>query len=75
MKKLLPILLATTTMPTFAAPPTVVTDIAPVHSLVSQVLGELGEAAVLVEQGVDAHHVNLRPSQAAALQDAGAVFW
>ena len=55
--------------------PVVVTDTPAVHSLVSQVMGDLGEPVVLLEPGADPHSFQLRPSQAAALSDAALVFW
>ena len=55
--------------------PNVVTDIAPVHSLVSQVMGELGEPDLLLDQGSDPHHFQMRPSQARAMANADIVFW
>ncbi|EPX80998.1 zinc ABC transporter substrate-binding protein [Litoreibacter arenae] len=61
--------------PAFADVPRVVTDIAPVHSLVAQVMGELGEPEVLVTASASPHSFALRPSQAGALEQAQAVFW
>jgi zinc transport system substrate-binding protein len=61
--------------PAAAEVPVVVTDTPVVHSLVSQVMGDLGEPTVIVEQGADEHSFQLRPSQAAALADAGLIFW
>jgi zinc transport system substrate-binding protein len=61
--------------PAAAEVPVVVTDTPVVHSLVSQVMGDLGEPTVIVEQGADEHSFQLRPSQAAALADAGVIFW
>lgn len=55
--------------------PKVVTDIAPVQSLVAQVMEGLGEPGLLMDQGADAHHFSLRPSQARALQQADLVVW
>ena len=55
--------------------PRVVTDIPPVHALVAQVMGDLGQPGLLVDQGGDAHHMSLRPSQARALQQADLVVW
>jgi zinc transport system substrate-binding protein len=55
--------------------PRVVTDIPPVHSLVAQVMGDLGQPELLLDRGADEHSFQLRPSQAAALYDAGLVFW
>jgi zinc transport system substrate-binding protein len=61
--------------PTLAEVPRVVTDIPPVHSLVAQVMGDLGSPELLLDRGADEHSFQLRPSQAAALNDAGLVFW
>lgn len=55
--------------------PRVVTDIPPVQSLVAQVMGDLGTPAMLVRPGASPHGYALRPSEAAALQDADLVFW
>ena len=55
--------------------PNVVTDIAPVHSLVAQVMGKLGEPILLLDQGSDPHHFQMRPSQARALANADLIFW
>ena len=55
--------------------PSVVADIAVVQSLAQTVLGELGQARVLVPPGASAHSYQMRPSDAAALHDAGLVFW
>lgn len=58
-----------------AEPPQILTDIAPVHSLVAQVMGDLGEPSLLLEATDDVHHMQLRPSQAKSLADAQVVFW
>lgn len=58
-----------------AAVPQVVTDIVPVQGLVAMVMGDLGQPQLLLEQGANAHHVQMRPSQAAALAGAGLVVW
>ncbi len=58
-----------------AEPPQVVTDIPVVHSLVAQVMGELGTPELLVSGSADAHSYQLRPSQARALARADLVFW
>ncbi|SDX11780.1 zinc ABC transporter substrate-binding protein [Litoreibacter albidus] len=65
------------TIPTLsmADVPRVVTDIAPVHSLVAQVMGDLGKPELLLPANVSPHSFALRPSQAAALEQADAVFW
>lgn len=55
--------------------PAVVTDIPAIHSLAAQVMGELGEPAILLEQGGNAHSYQMKPSQARALQEADLVFW
>jgi zinc transport system substrate-binding protein len=55
--------------------PRVVTDIPPVHALVSQVMGGLGQPELLLERGASEHGFQLRPSQAAGLNDAGLVVW
>lgn len=53
----------------------VVTDIAPVQSLVAQVMGETGSPDALLPAGSDPHHFQMKPSQAGALQDAELVVW
>ena len=55
--------------------PKVVTDIPAVQSLVAQVMGDLGQPTVLLGQNADAHHYQLKPSQAGELQDANLVVW
>ncbi|WP_394341933.1 zinc ABC transporter substrate-binding protein [Rhodobacter viridis] len=62
-------------LPALAEVPTVVTDIPPVQSLAAMVMGDLGAPSVLLEQGGNAHSYQLKPSQAAALQDADLVLW
>ncbi len=56
-------------------PPKVMTDIAPVHSLVAQVMGDLGEPELLLQASDDIHHLQLRPSQAHAIARADVVIW
>ena len=58
-----------------AETPQVVADIAPVHSLVSMVMGDLGEADLILPPGASPHGYAMRPSSARALQDADLVFW
>ena len=53
----------------------VVTDIAPVHSLVAQVMAGVGVPDLLIDQATSPHHFALRPSQARALQEADLVIW
>jgi zinc transport system substrate-binding protein len=55
--------------------PKVVTDVPPVHSLVAQVMGDLGAPVLLLDRGADAHDFQLRPSQAAAVSQAALVVW
>lgn len=62
-------------LPAAAKVPTVVTDIPAVGALVQQVMGDLGRPTVLMDQGGDPHHYQLRPSQAAGLQDADLLIW
>lgn len=58
-----------------AAPPAVVTDTAPVHSLVAMVMRDLGAPVLLMDRGGDAHAFQMRPSQARALAGADLLFW
>jgi len=77
MKAVLPVALATLTTIGIsrADVPSVAVDIAPVHSLVAQVMGTLGNPALVVSPGASPHGYSLRPSEAQALQDASIVFW
>lgn len=59
----------------FAEVPNVVTDMAPIDSLVTQVMGDLGSSTQLMPQGSSPHGYSLRPSEAKALQAADIVFW
>jgi zinc transport system substrate-binding protein len=61
--------------PALAEVPAVVTDIAPVHSLVAMVMGDLGAPVLLLDKGADPHDFQLRPSQAQAVAEAGLVVW
>ena len=54
--------------------PRVATDIAPIHSLVSRVMEGLGTPDLVVSPGASPHGYSLRPSQAADLDRAEAVF-
>lgn len=75
MKHPLALALALLPVPVMAEVPRVVTDIPPVHALVSLVMEGLGEPALLLERGANAHSFALRPSQAAGLQRADLVVW
>ncbi|EBA07962.1 zinc ABC transporter substrate-binding protein [Sagittula stellata] len=55
--------------------PKVATDIAPVHSLVAMVMGDLGSPDLLVQPGASPHGYSMRPSEAQALEAANLVFW
>jgi len=55
--------------------PSVAVDIAPVHSLVARVMEGVGTPDLIVQPGASPHGYSLRPSEAAALEDADAVFW
>ena len=61
--------------PVHAKVPRVATDIPPVHSLVSQVMGELGTPKLIISPGTSPHGYAMRPSEARALQAADVVFW
>lgn len=53
----------------------VVTTIKPLHSLVQGVMGETGDATLLITGIASPHGFSLKPSQVSGLQDAGAVFY
>ncbi len=55
--------------------PQVATDIPVVQSLAAMVMQSLGSPMVLMDAGADAHDYQLRPSQAAALEDADLLIW
>ena len=57
------------------AAPDVVADIAPIHSLVAQVMSGVGEPYLLIPAAQDPHTKALRPSQAKELEKAEIVFW
>ena len=61
--------------PAAAETPKVVTDMPPVHALVAQVMGDLGEPVLLLDRGADPHNFQLRPTQAQSLAQADAVIW
>lgn len=50
--------------------PRIVVDILPLHSLVSDLLMGISEPALLLDGSQSPHHVQLKPSQAAALRQA-----
>ena len=55
--------------------PRVITDIPPVQALVAQAMGDLGQPALLLDKGADAHSFQLRPSQAVDLAEADLIVW
>ena len=57
-----------------AEPPRVVTDIAPIHSLVAQVMVGIDTPTLTIPAKSSPHNYALRPSQVAALADANIVF-
>ncbi|MEM7471776.1 MAG: zinc ABC transporter substrate-binding protein [Pseudomonadota bacterium] len=59
--------------PAYAAPQ-VATDIAPVHSLVAQVMEGVGEPSLLIDPTTNPHVNTMRPSEARALQEAEIIF-
>lgn len=59
----------------FAEVPKVAVDIAPLHSLVARVMDGVGTPDLIVQPGGSPHEYSLRPSEAAALQEADLVFW
>ncbi|WP_424944120.1 zinc ABC transporter substrate-binding protein [Aliiroseovarius crassostreae] len=61
--------------PALADVPQVATDIAPVHSLVAQVMQGVGTPDLILPPGASPHGYSLRPSEAAALAKADLVVW
>ena len=61
--------------PGWAEVPTVLTDTAPVHSLVATVMGDLGSPSLIVPQGTSPHDASLRPSEAQVLTEADLIVW
>ena len=61
--------------PAYADRPRVAVDIAPIHSLVAQVMEGIGMPDLIIQPGATPHEYSLRPSEAAALQSADLVFW
>ncbi|WP_439627209.1 zinc ABC transporter substrate-binding protein ZnuA [Shinella sp.] len=55
--------------------PNVVVSIKPIHSLVAAIMQGVGEPNLIVEGAASPHTYSLKPSNAAALQDADIVFW
>lgn len=55
--------------------PVVAVDIAPIHSLAARVMEGVGTPVLILQPGASPHEYSLRPSEAAALQDAEIVIW
>ena len=68
-------LFAAGTLAARAEAPNVVVSIKPIHSLVAAIMQGVGEPDLIVEGGASPHTYSLKPSNAAALQDADVVFW
>jgi zinc transport system substrate-binding protein len=76
LKSLITFFTATTLATSAMAKPLhVVTDIAPVFSLVAQVMGGTENLTLLLDGGASPHDFALKPSQAKALQEADMVFF
>jgi zinc transport system substrate-binding protein len=76
-RKLLTLSLTATLMggTAYSDTPKVAVDIAPVHSLVARVMDGVGAPDLIIQPGASPHEYSLRPSEAAALQNADLVFW
>ncbi|SDD09653.1 zinc ABC transporter substrate-binding protein [Ruegeria marina] len=68
-------LFLTAAVPVVADVPRVVVDIAPVHSLVAQVMIGVGEPELIVHPGASPHSYAMRPSEARAMEQADLVVW
>lgn len=66
--------LALLPLPAMAEAPRVVTDIPPVHGLVSRVMQGVDEPLLILDQKGSAHHMAMRPSQARVIAAAQVVF-
>ncbi len=58
-----------------AEAPKVVVSIKPIHSLVASIMQGVGEPSLIVEGAASPHTYSMKPSNAAALQDADIVFF
>ncbi|MGM0769918.1 MAG: zinc ABC transporter substrate-binding protein [Pseudomonadota bacterium] len=59
----------------WASAPRVAVDIAPLHSVVTQVMKGVAEPELLIQPEASPHSYSLRPSEAEALAEAQVVFW
>lgn len=58
-----------------AAPPSVVADTPPIHSITAMVMEGVAEPGLLLASGASAHDYSLRPSEARLVQGADLVIW
>ncbi len=75
MRYIISLLFASVALPAMAEVPKVVTDLPPVHALVSQVMAGVGTPELLLDKGGNAHSFQMRPSQASVLAEADLVVW
>ncbi len=68
-------LLAVAAGPVFAEAPKVVTDIAPIHSLLAQVMDGVGRPDLIIPAHASPHGYAMRPSEARNLAQADVVVW
>lgn len=61
--------------PAAAEAPRVAVSIAPIHSLVAGAMAGVGVPSLIVRGYGSPHHYQMRPSEAAALEQADLVFW
>ena len=59
----------------WAQTPRVATDIAPLYALVARVMQGVGAPDLIIRRDASPHNYSLRPSGAAALEQADIVFW
>ncbi len=59
----------------YAGPLQVVVSIKPLHSLVSAIMGEVGDPTLLIDASASPHTFSLKPSHAIALSRADLVVW
>ena len=71
----LALLLVALAAPLRAEPPRVLTDIAPVHSLVASVMSGVATPDLLLPPGIAPHDYALRPSDAARIAESDLIFW
>ena len=61
--------------PAEADAPRILTDIAPIYSLVTLVVGDKAKVELMLDKGQDPHSFQLRPSQARALSQSDLIIW